>query len=154
MNFTSKEMTDQSYKSTIEVGKSPQHVFSCITNDVAKWWGGKDLEGSSTKLHDEFVVHHPNAHYSKQKLVEVIPDKKIVWLVTESYLHWLKKDPHEWAGTKMIFEISSKSDITVLDLTHEGLIPEKECYTICSQGWNMVIQDWLFKFITQGIPHF
>jgi uncharacterized protein YndB with AHSA1/START domain len=153
-DLTSKEIIDKSFKATIEVGKSPQHIFKCITNDVAKWWGGKDLEGSSTKLHDEFIVHHPNTHYSKQKLVEFIPNKRVVWLVTESELHWLKKDPHEWAGTKMIFEIDTKADTTVLHFTHEGIAPEKECYAMCSQGWDKVIKDWLFRFITLGEPHF
>jgi hypothetical protein len=147
-------MVNKNHKLTIEVGKSPHEVFNCITRDVAKWWGGKDLEGSSVKLHDEFIVHHPNTHYSKQKLVELIPDKSVVWLVTESRLHWLKKDPHEWTGTKMIFEITGKDDTSVLHFTHEGLSPEKECYAMCSQGWDRVIKDWLFKFITQGVAHF
>jgi hypothetical protein len=47
-----------------------------ITNDVSKWWGGKDLEGESIKLNDEFIINHPGAHYSKQKLVEVVAGKK------------------------------------------------------------------------------
>src|SRR6185369_8285138 len=121
-------MENKNFKATIEVSRSPQEVFTCITNDVAKWWGGKDLEGSSKKLNDEFIIHHPGAHYSKQKLVEVVPGKKITWLVTDSTLHWLKKDQHEWANTKMIFEIVAKGDKTVLHFEHEGLVPGKECY--------------------------
>lgn len=69
-------MENKSFTVTIKVAKSPQYVFKSITNDVAKWWGGKDLQGSSKKLNDEFIIHHPCAHYSKQKLVEVIPIKK------------------------------------------------------------------------------
>jgi len=144
-------MENKNFTATIAVAKSPQDVFSHITNDVAKWWGGKDLEGSSKKLNDEFIVHHPGAHYSKQKLIEVIPDKKIVWLVTESKLNWLQNDMEEWTNTKMIFEIIAKGDKTALYFTHEGLIPEKECYEKCEQGWNMVIKDWLFNFITTGV---
>src|SRR5579863_5663105 len=111
-------MGNENFIAIIEVEKSPQCVFRSITNDVSKWWGGKDLEGSSKKLNDEFIIHHPGTHYSKQKLVEVIPDKKIVWLVTESTLHWLEKDKHEWANTKMISEIATKDDKTVLHFTH------------------------------------
>jgi uncharacterized protein YndB with AHSA1/START domain len=143
-------MENKSFTATIELAKSPEDVFNNITNDVAKWWGGKDLEGNSTKLNDEFIINHPGAHYSKQKLVEVIPDKKVVWLVTESKLDWLKKDQHEWTNTKMIFDITTKGDKTVLHFTHEGLVPEKECYAMCEQGWNMVIKDWLFNYITSG----
>ncbi len=139
----------ESYAATIEVAKSSQEVFNCIT-DVSKWWGGKDFEGKSANLNDEFIIQHPGAHYSKQKLVEVIPGKKIVWLVTESTLNWLEKDKHEWENTKMIFEITAHGNKTVLHFTHEGLVPEKESYTKCEQGWNMVIKDWLFNFITVG----
>jgi uncharacterized protein YndB with AHSA1/START domain len=147
-------MENKNFTATIEVAKSPESVFKSITSDVAKWWGGKDFEGSSKKLNDEFIIHHPGAHYSKQKLVEVVPGKKIVWFVTESTLYWLKKDQHEWANTKMIFEISTKGNKTILHFTHEGLVPEKECYAKCEQGWSMVIKDWLFHFITDCKPHF
>ena len=147
-------MENKSFTASIEVSKSPQEVFDSITNDVAKWWGGKDLEGNSKKLGDKFIIHHPNAHYSKQKLAEVIPNKKIVWFVTKSTLHWLQKDKHEWANTKMIFEITTKGDKTVLHFTHEGLVPDKECYTLCREGWNTVIKNYLFHFITDGKAHF
>jgi hypothetical protein len=141
----------KSYSTSIEVASTAKDVFKTITDDVAKWWGGKDLEGSSTKLNDEFVIHHQGAHYSKQKLVEVIPDEKIVWLVTESELSWLEKDKHEWTNTKMIFEIAVEGDKTLLRFTHEDLVPEKECYERCAhEGWNIVIKDWLFNFITHG----
>ena len=146
-------MTNKSYITAIEVAQSPQDVFNRL-KDVSKWWGGKDLEGESSDISDEFTITHPGAHYSKQKLVEVVPGKKIVWLVTESTLYWLEKDKHEWTNTKMIFEITTKGGKTVLHFTHEGLVPEIECYAKCEQGWNMVIKDWLFNFITAGIDHF
>jgi hypothetical protein len=79
------------YAVTIAVSPSPQEAFNRITQDVAKWWGGQDLTGSTQKLNDEFIINHPGAHYSKQRLVEVIPNGKVVWLVTDSALYWLKK---------------------------------------------------------------
>jgi len=138
----------ESFTATIEVARSPQHVFNCI-KEVPKWWS-KDFEGSSSRLNDEFVIHHPERHYSKQKLTEVIPGKKLVWLVTESKMNWLKKDQAEWTNTKMIFEITAKNDTTILQFTHEGLVPEKEFYDMCSQGWNMVIKERLFHLIMEG----
>jgi len=137
----------------IEVAATANEVFNYI-NDVAKWWGGKDLEGNTTKLNDVFIINHPGAHYSKQKLVEIVPNQKVVWLVTESTMDWLKKDKHEWENTRMIFEIIPKGDKTVLHFTHEGLVPEKECYALCHEGWNTVIKDYLFHYITDGKPHF
>lgn len=141
-------MTNHSYTTMIEVATSPQDVFDDISQ-VSKWWS-KDFEGNSAKLNDEFVICHPGRHYSKQKLVELIPGKKLVWLVTESKLDWLGRDKHEWTNTKMVFEITTKGDQTLLQFTHEGLVPEKECYSRCEQGWDMVIRERLFNFITSG----
>ena len=143
-----KTTKKQDYTAAITVGKTPEEVFNSVAA-ITKWWS-KDFEGSSTKLNDEFVICHPGAHYSKQKLVEVIPNRKVVWLVTESNLDWLEKDTHEWTNTKMIFDITKTENKTVLHFTHEGLVPEKECYARCSQGWNMVIKQWLFNFIADG----
>lgn len=142
-----------SYTATIEVAKSPHHVYECI-RDVSKWWGGKDLKGSTSRLNDEFTITHGDAHYSKQKMIEVVPDRKIVWLITEGRLGWLERDKHEWTNTSLVFEIAAKGDKAVLHFTHEGLVPEKECYSRCSEGWSMVIKEYLFKFITEGTPHF
>jgi len=143
------EMENKSFTVTIEVAKSPQYVFRSITNDVAKWWGGKDLQGSSKKLNDEFINHHPGAHYSKQKLVEVVPNKKVVWLVTESKLNFIKKK-NEWTGTKISFEISEINNKTQVRFTHEGLVNEIECYDACSNAWSALIQQSLFSLITTG----
>jgi len=147
-------MVSKNFTAIIEVTKSPQIVFRSITKDVSKWWGGKDLAGNSSKLNDEFIINHPGQHYSKQRLVEVIQNKKIVWLVTDSTLQWLQKDKHEWQNTKMIFEITQHGDLTTLHFTHEGLVPEKECYALCSEGWNTVIKEYLFNYIGEGKAHF
>jgi hypothetical protein len=141
-------MNNQNYMATIEVSKSPKDVFKHIL-DVSKWWT-KDFEGQSTKLNDEFIINHGHPHYSKHKLIEVIPDKKVVWFVSDSKLNWIERDKYEWTGTKMIFELTPKGDKTVLNFTHQGLVPEKECYERCAQGWNMVIKEWLFNFINDG----
>jgi hypothetical protein len=142
------KMQNKSYTIIIEVVQSPEVVFNHI-NDVSKWWS-KDFEGNSKKNNDEFVICHPGAHFSKQKLIEIVPYKKVAWLVTESNLAWLKKDKYEWTNTKVIFEITTKGDKTTINFTHEGLVPEMECYERCQQGWNTVIKERLFYFITDG----
>jgi hypothetical protein len=143
-------MKNNNYHTSIEVAQSPTEVFNALRN-VSQWWS-TDFEGNSSRLNDEFIINHPNRHYSKQKLVEVIPNKKIVWLVTESRLDWLKNNKQEWTNTKMIFEINAKDDHSILHFTHEGLVPEKECYAMCQKGWDLIIKDWLFHLITVGNP--
>jgi len=152
-NIEEQKTAGQDFTTSIEVISSPQEIFGRITKDVSKWWGGKDFSGNSVCLGDEFIINHPEAHYSKQRLVEVIPGKKLVWLVLESDLNWLK-DRQEWTNTRMIFEIIEKPHSFLLRFIHAGLIPEKECYEKCTQGWTMVIKDWLYNLIMYGREHF
>lgn len=140
-------MTNHSYCATIEVAQSPQHVFDRIT-DVSRWWS-KDYEGRSARLHDEFVIHYPGRNYARQRLVDVVPGRRIEWLVTQSTLTWFR-DPSEWTNTRMVFEITTNGDRTVLHFTHDGLVPGKECYAMCAQGWDRAIKESLFHIITAG----
>jgi hypothetical protein len=140
-------MEKQNYTASIKVDATPQEVFKSI-NNVTDWWT-ENTEGSSQKLNDEFTVRFGDIHYSNQKLVEFVPNKKVVWLVTDSHLSWIK-DKQEWTNTKISFEIISKGTYTQLIFTHIGLVPELECYNDCRKGWDLYIKDSLFRLLTSG----
>ena len=135
------------YTATLTVDATAQQAFESI-NSVTKWWT-PDLEGASQQLNDEFTVRFDEVHVSTQKLIEVIPDKKVVWLVTDSKLTFVK-DQHEWTNTTIAFEISSQEGKTAIHFTHFGLVPEVQCYSGCSQGWDYFIKGSLFKLLTEG----
>jgi hypothetical protein len=107
------------------------------------------MEGNNQQLNDEFIFKVKDVHYSKHKLTEVVPGKKIVWLVTDSCLNFIK-DTNEWTGTRIVFEISRSASKTKLVFTHEGLVPEVECYDACSPAWTEYIQHSLLNLITTG----
>lgn len=140
-------MKKQDYNVSITVNATAQEAFKSI-NSVTKWWT-EHLEGNSQKLNDEFTVRFGDVHVSTQKLVEVIPDKKVVWLVTKSKLNFVE-NKHEWTDTKIIFEISNKDNKTKVDFTHVGLVPVVQCYDGCSGAWGEYIKGSLFKLITEG----
>lgn len=139
---------DYTFQFTVEA--SAHEVFDKI-NSVSKWWT-EELEGSSKKLNDEFTVRFfDDVHVSTQKIVELVPDKKIVWLVTKSKLNFIKKQD-EWTGTKIVFEIAEKDNKTQVQFTHIGLVPEIECYEDCtgSGGWERYLKGSLVKLLKDG----
>ena len=140
-------METKDFTTTILADKTPKEIFDAI-NNVRGWWQGS-IEGNTGKLNDEFIYRMGEFHFSKQKLVEVIPNEKVVWLVTDSQLNFIK-DKNEWTGTKIIFEISEKNNKTQLRFTHVGLVNEIECYDACSNAWSQLIQESLFSLITTG----
>lgn len=140
-------MIKQSFTTSITVDNSAADVFNAI-NNVGAWWHG-EVKGGAQKPDDEFEYRFEHFHYSKQKVAELIPGKKIVWLVTDSKLSFTK-DQSEWTGTRIIFEIEEVNGKTQVRFTHEGLVPAFECYDDCSNGWSMLMQKSLFSLLTKG----
>ena len=138
---------EKDYNVILTVNVTAKEAFKSI-NNVTKWWT-EDLVGSSQKLNDEFTVRFDDMHVSKQKLVEVIPDKKVVWLVTFSKLNFVEKKD-EWTNTKISFEISNQNNKTQIKFTHLGLVPKFQCYESCVKGWDYFIKESLFKLLTEG----
>jgi hypothetical protein len=138
-------MKNQDFTTTIWVEQTPAEVYHTIL-DVRAWWSGlheESFEGSAEKLGDEFSFHAGGGvHNTKQKLVELIPNKKVVWLVTEADLSFVDKT-NEWEGTKISFEISEEDGKTKIVFTHIGLVPAFECYDSCAPAWTQYIQERL-----------
>jgi len=140
-------MTTSDFNTTLLVDQTPNEAFNAI-NNVRGWWS-EEIEGGTDKLNDEFNYHYEDVHCCKMKLIEVIPDKKVVWRVLENYFKFTE-DETEWTGTKIIFDISEKDDKTQIRFTHEGLVPEYECFEVCKSAWTNYIQNSLQKLITTG----
>jgi len=140
-------MNNQDFTTTFLVDQTSQEAFHAI-NNVRGWWTER-VEGNTSRLNDEFSVQFWDVHYSKQKLIEVIPDTKVVWLITDSRLTFLE-DQREWTGTKIVFEINKVGKQTQVRFTQLGLVPGIECFTDCSNAWNNYIQTSLKNLITTG----
>jgi len=140
-------MRTPDFTATILVDKTPTEVFNAINNPRG-WWS-QQIDGNTDKLNDEFLYHYKDVHYSKMKLIEVVPGQKVVWQVLDNYFKFTH-DKSEWIGTKVIFDISQKGDQTEIRFTHEGLVPQYECYEICREAWTGYVKNSLPSLITTG----
>ena len=142
-----KTITPSDFTRTILVDETPKEAFDAI-NNVRGWWS-EEIEGKTDQLNAEFKYRYEDIHRCTMKIIEFIPNSKVVWLVLDNYFSFTK-DESEWKDTKIIFEIAEKDHKTEIRFTHEGLVPEYECFEACSDGWSQYIQQSLFKLITTG----
>jgi uncharacterized protein YndB with AHSA1/START domain len=137
-------MQNQNFTGTLLVDQTPEEVFAAI-NNIRGWWS-EDIEGSTDKLHHEFIYHDKHLH-AKMKITELVPGKKVVWKVLESQMDDIEEGT-EWNDTKLIFEITKRHSKTKIQFTHWGLIPGLDCYTVCSKAWDFYIKSSLLRLIT------
>jgi hypothetical protein len=142
-------MIKQNYKAAnytveIEVPGSPNDVFGKLIK-LKKWWP-EDFEGEDIQLDSEFILTTGDSHYSKNKVIEFVPDKKLVWIATESIR---KTDNFDWTGTKMIFELTPAGDSTLVEFTYDGVVLENETGRLV-QICDSVLKEMFYDYITIG----
>lgn len=125
-------MITQDYHKSVTTTASAEEAFQKIASPSI-WWTA-NIEGSAKNLNDVFAMRTERDTLTFQ-VVEVVPNKKLVWLVTDCQMLWLK-DTAEWKNTRLVFEISEGNQQTRIDMTHVGLVPGVECYNVCEPGWN------------------
>ncbi|MFI5152699.1 MAG: SRPBCC domain-containing protein [Chitinophagales bacterium] len=134
------------YSATIQAHVSSSEAFEKIAR-VGDWWA-KSFKGKAKKLNDEFTVRFGET-FVDFRITEAIPDKKIVWAVTDCWLHWLH-DKKEWMDTRVVWEISLKKNAVQINMTHVGLLPEVECYKDCKKGWDGHVKGSLMALLMEG----
>jgi Activator of Hsp90 ATPase homolog 1-like protein len=122
-------------------------AFAAINNPRG-WWS-EEITGESTAVGDEFTYVYGDIHRSTQRVTELLPNTKVVWHVLEGYLNFTK-DPAEWTGTDVVFDLTRAGDATHVRLTHVGLTPEIECFEACSRGWGYYAGESLPQLILAG----
>jgi hypothetical protein len=140
-------MSSQSFSTAFLVDQSPEEAFAAM-NNVRNWWSGQ-IDGPTDELDAEFTYRYQDVHYSKQRITEFVPNKRVVWRVLDAYLNFTE-DPNEWTGTEITFEVTPQGGQTEVRFSHLGLAPAFECYDTCSSAWSFYINNSLRRLITTG----
>ena len=138
------------YVTKIDFTATDRKIYYILTNDIAEWWT-EMFEGTSNEPGQAFTVRFGPTVYKTMLIEELVPDKKIVWRVVDSLIDIPElKSKTERINTLIVWEILAQRDKTVLSLTHLGLTPQIECYTICEKGWQNFINS-LSDYINTGV---
>ncbi len=74
-------MKTNDFTLTFTVEQTPEQVFRAI-NNIPAWWSG-EVEGDGDKLGSEFTYKVEGVHFTRQRVTELVPGKRIAWHVTE-----------------------------------------------------------------------
>jgi uncharacterized protein YndB with AHSA1/START domain len=140
-------MSNQSFTTTFTVDQSPHQVFDAV-NDVRGWWS-EDIDGGTTNVGDEFTYRNAEVHHCTMRITESVPGRKVAWFVVDNHFDFTQ-DQTEWVGTTITFEIAEKNGKTEVRFTHDGLVPEHECFGVCRKAWTFYIGTSLSNLITTG----
>jgi|SRR5579883_3485299 len=140
----------QDYSCTVEAKVSAEEAFKKIAR-IADWWNQR-ATGEAEKAGDTFRVDFGET-WVDFEVVEAIPNKRVVWRVTDCHLHWLENRT-EWKHTRVIWGLSTENGATTISMTHEGLTPQIECFERCEAGWDFHVRKSLLRLLNEnaGLP--
>ena len=79
-------MKNNSFNCSITASISAGEAMKKISN-VPEWWG-VTFTGSAEKQNDQFMVKMSGDSFFNFTVTELIPGKKVVWLVTDCNMPW------------------------------------------------------------------
>jgi len=142
-----KVLGGPSYTTTFSVNRTPRAAFDAITN-VRGWWS-EGIEGVTDQVGGEFVHRFRDVHYCRVRVTELVPERRVTWLILDNHFNFTE-DQAEWKNTQVVFEITEDDGGAKVTFTHVGLLPEYECYDVCSNAWGGYISGSLRSLITTG----
>jgi len=137
------------YHVQLKVDTTSEQAIKAISN-VQSWWA-QTVDGSAKKQGDQFTVYFGKTWGKFQ--VSALDRDVMVWVVMDCHLDLLH-NTKEWNSTRIVFRLGSEGTQTVIDITHEGLTPEKECFKDCTNGWNFYFRESLQGYLEKekGLP--
>lgn len=137
-----------SYTTSVEINTSVENIFEAICLNLADWWGQQDKEIDGGGV--IFKVSWDEPWY-QFKVIKYVKDEEVVWecIDANQKIKGLTGVEKEWVGTKIHWKLTKlESQKTVLEFTHEGLVPEFLCFEFCSSTWEYFLKESLVTYLT------
>ncbi|MCP4441619.1 MAG: hypothetical protein GY810_22145 [Aureispira sp.] len=137
---------EENYSKEFFITKDSNIVHQAISEETNKWWTSK-IDEKEDVLHLKF-----GDTYKVIKRKELIaPTIVLEWEVLDAFIaHDAISKKGEWKGTKIKWEIKKAEKGCIVSFSHQGLIPDFECYEMCVKGWGFYL-DSLIQYLETGV---
>ena len=140
---------NDNYQQSVSVKATKEQVFDALTTKVGEWWGPVDR--MAQQVGETFKIDFDGESYWKFQVVEMPGAQKVVWECIESHQdHNVKGMDEEWTGSKLYWQIFERGQAVEVEFLHQGLVPQGDCYKVCSAAWDFYITDSLKSFLETG----
>lgn len=138
------------YQQSLVLEANPAAVYAALTTPegLCGWWTQDcDVETRvGGTIHFRFGRNH-----KEMRIERLEPGREVRWRCTAAHIaaaQLTRRD--EWVGTQLVFCLTPDGEgRTRLDFEHIGLVPDLECYDLCSDGWRYFLRS-LKQFAATG----
>ena len=136
------------YTASIMASASKEEAYIAITEHMSDWW--TSMSGKFLSIGDQAKTDFGGKSYWSFEATTLDKPERIELTCHDAnHIHEGLSDNirTEWLGTKLIFEIAEEDRKTRIEFTHEGLVPELECFEVCKAGWDHFFLESLKSYL-------
>lgn len=139
------------FQHSLVLETSPAAVYAALTTpDGLRGWWSQDADiATQVGGTSEFRF---NCTHKRMAIERLERDRTVQWRCTGDQRADIDQQAHdgEWIGTRIVFRLTPEDTAhTRLEFEHVGLVPEFQCYTECSRGWQFFLTS-LQKLVETG----
>lgn len=143
------------YRQSLVLEADTAAVYAALTTPqgLRGWWTHDcDVAAAAGGIHR--FRFGPNR--KAMRIERLDPEREVRWTCVDAHIAAAaitRRD--EWIGTELVFRLAQDGERrSRLDFEHVGLVPDFECYGICSDGWRHYLGS-LRRFVEtgHGTPH-
>ncbi|MEX2299075.1 MAG: SRPBCC family protein [Dongiaceae bacterium] len=144
--------TPADFRLVVTLPDTPERIYPLIATQagVRRWWTALCRMDAQIGGRAEFPF--PTNRFDASATITALdPPKRVEWTMLDcahppdsGYA-----DLHDWAGTRIRFDLAAQADATELTFHHVGLVP-LECHGACSSAWRFFITDSLRALVEAG----
>lgn len=123
----------------VRINTPPEVLYEALTteNGIGSWWDKPKAVKSDAGVVLEF---NPGAEHGllRMKVLDSVQGKQVEWECISA--HPKNSPASAWTGTRIIFEISKKETVAILNFRHVGWDENSEYFGFCNYQWGVALQ--------------